>query len=90
MLEGERLADGTAPPRPTALEAPDTGLGPHQAYAFQWWMAMVGGFVLVGFGIRREYREGLDARADAGDGAVAGAAAPRRPKKTRIWDEEDA
>ncbi|MEO5982829.1 MAG: SURF1 family protein [Pedococcus sp.] len=90
VLEVERLADGTAPPRPTALEAPDTGLGPHQAYAFQWWMAMVGGFVLVGFGIRREYREGLDARADAGGGAVAGAAAPRRPKKTRIWDEEDA
>lgn len=93
VLEVERLADGTAPARPTALEAPDTGLGPHQAYAFQWWMAMVGGFVLVGFGIRREYREGLEVRAAATGGAATGTdrgpTARRRPRKTRIWDEED-
>ncbi|MGA8978740.1 MAG: SURF1 family protein [Pedococcus sp.] len=89
VLEVERLPDGSAPARPTALEAPDTDLGPHQAYAFQWWMAMVGGFVLVGFGIRREYREGLEARAVSSGGALAGAAPPRRPRKTRIWDEED-
>ncbi|WP_344189367.1 SURF1 family protein [Pedococcus aerophilus] len=86
VLEVERLPDGSAPPRPTALEAPDTGLGPHQAYAFQWWLAMVGGFVLVGFGVRREYRDGLD---DTDSGAVAAGAAPPRPKKVRIWDEED-
>ena len=61
-LEVERLADGTAPPRPTALEAPDTDLGPHQAYAFQWWMGMVGGFVLVWFGARREYRDRVRSR----------------------------
>jgi cytochrome oxidase assembly protein ShyY1 len=89
VLEVERLPDGSAPPSPTALEAPDTGLGPHQAYAFQWWMAMVGGFVLVGFGMRREYREGLDGPAAAGDSGTTGAAPPRRPRKTRIWDEED-
>lgn len=93
VLEVERLADGSAPARPTALEAPDTDLGPHQAYAFQWWMAMVGGFVLVGFGIRREYRDGLEVPSTASGGAVvgaaAGAAARRRPRKTRIWDEED-
>ena len=89
VLEVERLPDGSAPPRPTALEAPDTGLGPHQAYAFQWWMAMVGGFVLVGFGVRREYREGLDASA-ASDARAAGTAPPPpRVRKTRIWDEED-
>jgi cytochrome oxidase assembly protein ShyY1 len=88
VLEVERLPDGSAPPRPTALEPPDTGLGPHQAYAFQWWLAMVGGFVLVGFGIRREYRDGLEAQAVTA-GSTAGAAPPRRPKKTRIWDEED-
>ena len=67
------------PPRPTPLEEPDTGLGPHQAYAFQWWAGMVGAFVLVFLGARREY---LD------EGEREGARAPR-PRKVRVWDEED-
>lgn len=82
VLQVERLPDGTAPARPTALEAPDTDLGPHQAYAFQWWLGMVAGFVLVWFGARREYQEGLD------QSVPEGVTAPR--KKVRIWDEEDA
>ena len=82
VLEVERLPDGSAPPRPTALEAPDTDLGPHQAYAFQWWLGMVAGFVLVWFGARREYREGIAVDAPAGS--------PVPRKKVRIWDEEDA
>jgi cytochrome oxidase assembly protein ShyY1 len=81
VLGVERLPDGTAPDRPTALEPPDTDLGPHQAYAFQWWFAMVAGFVLVWFGARREYLEGDDAPERT---------EPARPKKVRIWDEEDA
>ena len=81
ILEVERLPDGTAPARPTALEAPDTDLGPHQAYAFQWWLGMVAGFVLVWFGARREYREGLEQAAPEGTS--------RPVKKVRIWDEED-
>ena len=76
ILEVERLPDGTAPPRPTALEAPDTDLGPHQAYAFQWWLGMVAGFVLVWFGARREYREGLEQIAPEGT--------PRPVRKVRI------
>jgi cytochrome oxidase assembly protein ShyY1 len=80
VLEVERLPDGSAPQRPTALEPPDTDLGPHQAYAFQWWFAMVAGFVLVWFGARREYREGLEA---------TGEEVTTRPRKVRIWDEED-
>ena len=59
----------------------DTDLGPHQAYAFQWWLGMVAGFVLVWFGARREYLEGLE------QAAPAGTPVPR--KKVRIWDEED-
>ena len=82
ILEVERLPNGTAPPRPTALEAPDTDLGPHQAYAFQWWLGMVAGFVLVWFGARREYQEGLEQSAHPDS--------PRPLKKVRIWDEEDA
>jgi cytochrome oxidase assembly protein ShyY1 len=81
VLQVERLPDGTAPARPTALEAPDTGLGPHQAYAFQWWGAMVLGFVLVFFGARREHLDGQDA--DGSPGRT------RRAAKVRIWDEED-
>lgn len=83
VLQREVLADGSTPPRPRALEKPDTDFGPHQAYAFQWWLAMPVGFVLVFFGVRREAREG-------GLSDVAVGAAPPRPKKVRIWDEEDA
>ena len=57
----------TARPRSSA---PDTGLGPHQAYAFQWWAAMVLGFVLVFFGVRREHL----------DGARRGRPSPDRPR----------
>ena len=83
VLEVERRADGTAPERPAALEPPDTGLGPHQAYAFQWWAAMVGAFALVWFGARREHLDGLDERPGVGTAAAA------RPRKVRVWDEED-
>jgi cytochrome oxidase assembly protein ShyY1 len=87
VLEVERLPDGTAPQRPTPLDPPDTDLGPHQAYAFQWWAAMLAGVVLVLFGARREHLEAM-----AGGGTIGGTGgeAPRRPVKVRIWDEEDA
>ncbi|WP_345203792.1 SURF1 family cytochrome oxidase biogenesis protein [Fodinibacter luteus] len=78
LLEGEVLPDGTAPPRPLPLGTPDRSLGPHLAYGYQWWLTMSVGFVLVWFGIRRELR------------AEDPEKYPRTPKKTRIWDEEDA
>lgn len=79
---------------PTPLGLPDRDLGPHQAYAYQWWVAMPLGFVLIFFGLRRE--EGVPQ--DYGDRDEPGAeAAPtrrpdraRKPAKVRIWDEEDA
>jgi cytochrome oxidase assembly protein ShyY1 len=91
------------PPRPTPLEKPDTGLGPHQAYAFQWWAGMVAAFALVFFGVRREYldqaavgpevRHGAAGADGAGSSPGAGRQprAPRAPraKKVRVWDEED-
>jgi cytochrome oxidase assembly protein ShyY1 len=69
-----------AGPRPEPLPAPDTDLGPHQAYAFQWWLTSVFGFVLLGYRLRvaaAERREGEPV-------AVA------KARKVRIWDEEDA
>ncbi|NUR15663.1 MAG: SURF1 family protein [Dermatophilaceae bacterium] len=64
------------------LPRPEEDLGPHQAYAYQWWLFMPGGLVFVVLAIRRE------AQAERDD--TEGADAPARPKKVRIWDEEDA
>ena len=77
LLEGERAADGSVPSRPSPLSAPDRSLGPHLAYAYQWWLTTVLGFVLVWFGIRRELH-GEDPQRY-----------PRKARKARIWDEED-
>ena len=66
-------------PRPEPLAAPDTGLGPHQAYAFQWWLTSLFGFVLLGYRLRVAAAERRQ------DEPVAA-----KPKKVRIWDEEDA
>jgi cytochrome oxidase assembly protein ShyY1 len=78
QLQSETLPDGSSPPRPQPLGDPDRDLGPHLAYAYQWWLAMAVGFVLVGFGVRREERLAHPERH------------PPKEKKVRIWDEEDA
>jgi cytochrome oxidase assembly protein ShyY1 len=77
LLQTETLPDGSTPPRPQALAPPDRSLGAHLAYAYQWWMTTVLGFALVGFGIRREERLAHPEKY------------PPKPKKVRIWDEED-
>ena len=35
---GELVAEDPASERPASLPAPDTSLGPHLSYAFQWWI----------------------------------------------------
>lgn len=85
------LEEETPPPaaRPAQLDAPDTGLGSHFAYALQWWLTAPVGLVLVLVMARREAQE------EAGPGDPRGSppdpADPRTPrrKKVRIWDEED-
>jgi cytochrome oxidase assembly protein ShyY1 len=64
------------------LPRPEEDLGPHQAYAYQWWLFMPGGLVFVVFAIRREARAGAAGTDRTG--------VPGTPKKIRIWDEEDA
>ncbi|MFC7492407.1 MULTISPECIES: SURF1 family protein [unclassified Knoellia] len=76
VLDSELSADGSAPLRPARLAEPDRSLGPHQAYAFQWWLSMPVGLLLIWLGLRRELREEQPGRA-------------QRPRKVRIWDEED-
>lgn len=85
VLESEQVgASGVQPDRPTPLEPPDRGLGPHLAYAIQWWLTAPVGFVLVWVFARREQREAVEA-------ATPGPALVRaRPARSpRIWDEED-
>ncbi len=87
------LRTETGPPgehiaRPQALASPDTGEGPHLAYALQWWFAAPVGFVLIFVGARREYLEGSEPGWPAG-GNESATPVRLKAKKTRIWDEED-
>ncbi len=54
---------------------PDTDTGPHLAYAIQWWLVIPALWVFVVVALRREAQE-------------ADPSTPR-PRKVRIWDEED-
>ncbi|MFN2321208.1 MAG: SURF1 family protein [Dermatophilaceae bacterium] len=71
-----------------AMEPPDRSLGPHQAYAIQWWLTMALGYAFVGLGIRRELREEL-AEQDP-EAAAAAAQARQARKKVSRWEEEDS
>ncbi|QBF45885.1 SURF1 family cytochrome oxidase biogenesis protein [Janibacter limosus] len=62
-------------PRPAPLEVPDTGTGPHMAYAVQWWLAIPAFWIFLVMALRREVQDGSERSP--------------RPKKVRIWDEED-
>ena len=73
---------------PQPLAMPTTDLGPHLAYALQWWLAVPAGFVLVLVAARREFLDGNEPLSQIPGGPAAPARAPR-VKKTRIWDEED-
>ena len=90
VLGAERTASGQTPARPTPLEAPTGDLGPHQAYALQWWASALLGVAFLVLLVR-----GNPQRFSQADGADAEQNPPRRtpapakPKKVRIWDEED-
>lgn len=93
VLDREQVAgqSGT-PPRPEPLLPPDTGTGPHFAYALQWWLAAPVGAVVAVVYLRREARDqAVLARGGlpGGPGAPAHPARPPKVKKKRIWDEED-
>lgn len=83
VMASEDDGTGNPPPRPAPLVEPSTGLGPHFAYAVQWWGASVVGFAIVFVYLRREVR---DEMIDTGELAPAAA----KPRKLRVWDEEDA
>lgn len=84
VLDSEEVRNGSEPLRPEPAERPDTGLGAHFAYALQWWLTSPLGIVLVGVFARREHHE----QTTQVEG-VGGDRKPARPRKVRIWDEED-
>lgn len=79
LMRSERTAAGTAPARPQALEKPDQGsaAGINLSYAIQWWVGALAVPAYVLFVARREARD------------LAGIPRREKPKKVRIWDEED-
>lgn len=83
LLDGyAQLADpGPVTARqPEPFPYPDTDLGPHLSYAFQWWVFAVGAIVALVVLARREAHE---------DDALPLEPAPRRHRPT-AEDEEDA
>jgi len=77
--------------RPALRARPSGDLGPHQAYAIQWWAAMLAAPVFVFFGVRSETRAVAAAeQAERPEGSGGGSAVPVSARRVRIWDEEDA
>lgn len=100
VLASERTASGAIPARPTPLDRPTaaTDEGIHLSYAVQWWLGMSAGFGLVFKGVRRDVLDAAYARSiglsppapvgrDAPDAEPV--LVPSRPRKHRIWDDED-
>lgn len=83
----ETTAGGVVDSGLVPMEAPDRSLGPHQAYALQWWLTMALGYAFVALGVRREVRE---REAERDPVAAAEAARARTPAKVSRWDEEDS
>ncbi len=81
ILQEEDAGTASPPPRPAALLPPDTDTGPHFAYALQWWAGSIVGFVIVFVYARREQHDALVAAGHVRE--------EPRPKKHRIWDDED-
>jgi cytochrome oxidase assembly protein ShyY1 len=70
----------------TVLPRPEEDLGPHQAYAIQWWLTMPGGLIFVIWAMRRRLAPTEEPEAGVEGERVR---VPAKPKKVRIWDEED-
>lgn len=93
VLQEEQYADGSGAeiPRPIPLAAPRTDLGSHFAYSLQWWLSSPVLLILVVVMARREWQE-QQSKAESGRGVrrpPVKAGSRDKPKKVRIWDEED-
>ncbi|HIY24545.1 MAG TPA: SURF1 family protein [Candidatus Brachybacterium merdigallinarum] len=94
---GELAAEQPPGPRPAPLEAPDTSLGPHLSYAFQWWIFAL--FFPLALVVRtrkvlQESLEDLEAEHETVETELTAVRRPRREVHTshrgQDEDEEDA
>jgi cytochrome oxidase assembly protein ShyY1 len=82
VLVSEHPAPATAP---TPLPKPDEDLGPHLAYAFQWWIGAVSAWGLL---VYYALREAGTRHGDADDTTPRRDSTPRRPRRRGPTDEE--
>ena len=69
---GELAEEEPAADRPQPLPAPETGLGPHLSYAFQWWIfALFFPGALI-FRLRRQFQDLAAEEAETAAGATPG------------------
>ncbi|WP_394216324.1 SURF1 family protein [Brachybacterium vulturis] len=99
---GELAAEEPPGERPAALPSPDTSLGPHLSYAFQWWIFALFFPAALVYRTRRQFQdlaaEEQQAHAEAAPAAQPGRRTadhrPRRAVRTRRRgqdeEEEDA
>lgn len=73
---GELAAEEPAAERPAALPAPDTSLGPHLSYAFQWWVFALFFPAALVHRTRRQLQDLADDERRAGEAAGAGTGDP--------------
>lgn len=89
LAQSETTAAGEVDSGLSPLEPPDRSLGPHQAYAIQWWATMALGYAFVVLGLRREIREEEVARDPEAAAERARLKEERKRAKVSRWDEED-
>jgi cytochrome oxidase assembly protein ShyY1 len=89
---GVLAAEQPRPPdAPALLPRPDTGLGPHLAYAYNWWGFAVAAYGLLGYYALREVQNRrLRARGVSPEQAAAARRLRSRRRKVRDEDWEDA
>lgn len=75
---------------PAALPPPDTGLGSHLSYAFQWWVFALGALVGVGVLVHRERTASTIPGPAGTPSPEGGRTTPRRRRRPSAEDEEDA
>ena len=74
---------------PAALPRPDEDLGPHLAYAWQWYGFALSAFVLYGYYLRKEARGGGVPSPQPPSGGPSLPALPRLPRRSRGAEPTD-
>ena len=89
---GVLASEAPAPPTAPALAPrPDEDLGPHLAYAIQWWLGALVVYVLLVVYARKEAQRragGVEGRGAGGEATAPATVRPRRSRRNELTDEE--